>query len=94
MYGIENKWFVEHALKKKCIAFALCAGSSYPGRKPMVKTVELKRAGGSIIRLKQRDPNTGERRDSKFWYILYYVGTRQVRENTKTNDYSVKHTTC
>jgi hypothetical protein len=28
------------------------------------------------------------KRKSKFWYILYYVGTRQVRENTKTNDYS------
>jgi hypothetical protein len=54
----------------------------------MVKTVELKRGKGSIIRLKQRDPKTGERQDSKFWYILYYVGTRQVRENTKTNDYS------
>ena len=54
----------------------------------MVKTVELKRGHGSIIRLKQRDPKTGERRDSKFWYILYYVGTRQVRENTKTDDYS------
>jgi integrase len=54
----------------------------------MVKTVELRRVEGSIIRLKQRDPNTGERRDSKFWYILYYVGTRQVRENTKANDYS------
>jgi integrase len=54
----------------------------------MVKTIELKRGKGSIIRLKQRDPKTGERRDSKFWYILYYVGTRQVRENTMTNDYS------
>lgn len=54
----------------------------------MVKTVELKRGDGSIIRLKQRDPNTGKPRDSKFWYILYYVGSRQVRENTKTEDYS------
>jgi integrase len=54
----------------------------------MVQTIELKRGKGSTIRLKQRDPKTGERRDSKFWYILYYVGTRQVRENTKTNDYS------
>jgi hypothetical protein len=54
----------------------------------MVKTVKLKRGEGSIVQLKQRDPNSGERRDSKLWSILYCAGTRQVRENTKTNDYS------
>jgi hypothetical protein len=54
----------------------------------MVKSVELKRGHGSIIRLKQRDAKTAEQRDSKFWYVFYYVGTRQVRENTKTADYS------
>ena len=58
----------------------------------MVKTVELKRGHGSIIRLKQRDPKTGERRDSKFSYILYYVGTRQVREDTRPT-IILKHTT-
>jgi hypothetical protein len=30
---------------------------------------------------------TGEARESKFWYILYYVAGRQVRENTKTDNY-------
>jgi hypothetical protein len=40
-----------------------------------------------VIRLKQKDPKTGEVRDSRFWYILYYVNGRQVRENSKTNDY-------
>lgn len=49
--------------------------------------VELKRGDGSVVRLKQKDPKTGETRDSKFWYILYYVGSRQVRENTKTADW-------
>jgi hypothetical protein len=78
-YDLEKKWFVEKALQIAWI-FALCAS---PGGNPMVKTVELKRGGGSTIRLKQRDPNTAELRDSRFWYILYYVGTRQDRENMK-----------
>ena len=42
---------------------------------------------GTVIRLKQKDPKTGEVHDSKFWYILYYVAGRQVRENTKTDNY-------
>jgi integrase len=42
---------------------------------------------GTVIRLKQKDPKTGEVRDSRFWYILYYVAGRQVRENTKTDNY-------
>ena len=43
---------------------------------------------GRLLRLKQRDPKTGKSRDSKFWYILYYSDGRQIRENTKTNDYT------
>src|ERR1700719_1029021 len=53
--------------------------------------LELKKGEGSIIRLKQRDPKTGETRDSKFWYILYYQDGRQVRENTKTDEYQAAY---
>jgi len=42
---------------------------------------------GTVIRLKQKDPKIGEVRDSKYFYILYYVAGRQVRENSKTDDY-------
>jgi integrase len=36
---------------------------------------------GTVLRLKQGG------KESKFWYILYYVAGRQVRENTKTENY-------
>src|ERR1700693_1365684 len=36
---------------------------------------------GTVIRLKQKG------QDSKFWYILYYVNGRQVRENSKMTEY-------
>lgn len=52
------------------------------------QTYELKKGDGAVLRLKQRDPKTGEPRDSKFWYILYYSDGRQIRENTKTDDYT------
>jgi integrase len=42
---------------------------------------------GSIIKLKQHDKETGELRESKFWYILYTVDGRQRRESTGTEDY-------
>ncbi len=42
---------------------------------------------GTVIRLKQKDPKSGAIRDSRFWYILYYVAGRQVRENSKTDNY-------
>src|SRR5258708_3704378 len=42
---------------------------------------------GTVIKLKQKEPQTREVRDSRFWYILYYVAGRQVRENTKTDNY-------
>jgi integrase len=43
---------------------------------------------GSILRLKQKDPKTGEKKASKYFYILYYSAGRQIRENTKTEDYA------
>ena len=49
-------------------------------------------AGASVFHFHARDPKTGERRDSKFSYILYYVGTRQVREDTRPT-IILKHTT-
>ena len=53
--------------------------------------LELKKAEGSIVRLKQRDPKSGEARESKYWYILYYQDGRQIRENTKTDEYRVAY---
>src|ERR1700675_4668395 len=49
------------------------------------KQMKPKKGEGSIVRLKQRG---GE---SKFWYILYYQDGRQVRENTKTDDYQAAY---
>jgi integrase len=57
----------------------------------MQNQIELKKGEGSVIRLKQRDPQTGEKRDSKFWYILYYQDGRQVRENTKTDNWQTAY---
>jgi integrase len=54
--------------------------------------IELRKGDGSIIRLKQRD-KSGEVRESKYWYILYYQDGRQVRENTKTADYQTAYDT-
>ena len=40
---------------------------------------------GCVVKLKgKKDPVTGERPESKFWYILYYHNGRQVRESSKT----------
>ena len=36
------------------------------------KQIELKKGEGSIVRLKQCDAKTGQVRESKYWYILYY----------------------
>ena len=56
------------------------------------KQIELKKGDGSIVRLKQKpDAKTGEARESKYWYILYYQDGRQVRENTKTDDYQAAY---
>ncbi len=46
---------------------------------------------GTVIRLKQKDPKSGAVRDSRFWYILYYVNGRQVRENSKTDEYQIAY---
>jgi integrase len=40
---------------------------------------------GTVIKLKQKG------RDSKFWYLLYYVNGRQVRENSKLSDYQAAY---
>jgi integrase len=42
---------------------------------------------GSIVKLKQRDQETGKIRESKFWYILYTIDGKQRRESTGTEDY-------
>jgi integrase len=52
----------------------------------MTQRYERKPRHGSVLKLKSRDRN-GRQRESKFYYILYYVDGRQVRENTKTADY-------
>jgi hypothetical protein len=40
---------------------------------------------GSVVKLKgTKDPITGKQPESKYWYILYYVDGRQVRESSKT----------
>jgi integrase len=49
-----------------------------------IQAVELRKGEGSIIRLKQANSPTGK---SKFWYILYYVDGRQVRENSKKTEW-------
>lgn len=53
-------------------------------KRKQIESVELKKGDGSIIRLKQRNSPTGL---SKFWYILYYVAGRQIRENTHTEQW-------
>ena len=53
--------------------------------------IEPKKGEGSIVRLKQRDAKTSQARESKYWYILYYQDGRQVRENTKTDDYQAAY---
>jgi integrase len=40
---------------------------------------------GTVIKLKQKG------QDSKFWYLLYYVNGRQVRENSKLADYQAAY---
>ena len=53
--------------------------------------IQPKKGEGSIVRLKQRDAKTGQVRESKYWYILYYQDGRQVRENTKADDYQAAY---
>ena len=38
-----------------------------------------------VIKLKgKKDPVTGARPESRFWYVLYYIDGRQVRESSKS----------
>ena len=53
----------------------------------MNERYQAKPKHGSVLKLKFRDAH-GKIQESKFWYILYYVDGRQVRENTKTPDYN------
>ena len=53
----------------------------------MTERYEPRPKYGSILKLKTRDA-AGNARESKYWYILYYVDGRQVRENTKTTDWN------
>jgi len=42
---------------------------------------------GSILKLKTHDKETGDVKESRFWYILYSLNGKQKRENTGTEDY-------
>lgn len=53
----------------------------------MLERYEPNPKHGSVLKLKTRDTH-GKIQESKFWYILYYVDGRQIRQNTKTTDYN------
>jgi integrase len=42
---------------------------------------------GCITKLKFRDKETGDTKESRFWYILYSVNGKQKRESAETEDY-------
>ena len=44
---------------------------------------------GSIVKLKKKDPETGKTIEGKYWYVLYRVNGRQIRESSESETYSV-----
>ena len=39
---------------------------------------------GSVVKLKYKDPVTKEEKESRYYYILYRVGGRRIRESSES----------
>jgi integrase len=57
-------------------------------RRKMTEQVQPRHGEGSVVKLKQATSPTGE---SRYWYIMYSANGRQMKENSKTEDYQTAY---